>query len=131
MNDYVLFFDEVDVSRIQQVGGKGANLGELCKAGFPVPEGFCITTRAYLDFIQSGREMDSLLDELNCLNPDDLDGLREMGRRIRDHLTRLEIPGEIKNAVTKAWESTARAYPKMLGLFVYGPRHFLPDQKRI
>jgi rifampicin phosphotransferase len=111
MNDYVLFFDEVDVSRIQQVGGKGANLGELCKAGFPVPEGFCITTRAYLDFIQSGREMDSLLDELNCLNPDDLDGLREMGRRIRDHLTRLEIPGEIKNAVTKAWESTGKQYP--------------------
>ncbi|MDP9280955.1 MAG: PEP-utilizing enzyme [Chloroflexota bacterium] len=29
-------------------GGKGANLGELIHAGFPVPDGFVITTDAYL-----------------------------------------------------------------------------------
>ena len=28
-------------------GGKGANLGELIRAGFPVPDGFVITTAAY------------------------------------------------------------------------------------
>lgn len=28
-------------------GGKGANLGELIRAGFPVPDGFLITTAAY------------------------------------------------------------------------------------
>ncbi|MGH3752235.1 MAG: PEP/pyruvate-binding domain-containing protein [Pseudonocardiaceae bacterium] len=29
------------------VGGKAANLGELIRAGFPVPPGFCVTTAAY------------------------------------------------------------------------------------
>ena len=28
-------------------GGKGANLGELMRAGFPVPQGFVVTTAAY------------------------------------------------------------------------------------
>src|SRR5690242_18174423 len=28
-------------------GGKGANLGELVAAGFPVPDGFVVTTAAY------------------------------------------------------------------------------------
>ena len=28
-------------------GGKGANLGELIAAGFPVPDGFVLTTAAY------------------------------------------------------------------------------------
>ena len=28
-------------------GGKGANLGELVRAGFPVPDGFVVTTGAY------------------------------------------------------------------------------------
>ncbi|HYY54286.1 MAG TPA: PEP/pyruvate-binding domain-containing protein [Candidatus Dormibacteraeota bacterium] len=28
-------------------GGKGANLGELVRAGFPVPDGFALTTEAY------------------------------------------------------------------------------------
>lgn len=29
------------------VGGKAANLGELLRAGLPVPDGFCLTTDAY------------------------------------------------------------------------------------
>ncbi len=29
------------------VGGKAANLGRLMRAGFPVPDGFVVTTRAY------------------------------------------------------------------------------------
>jgi len=32
------------------VGGKGANLGEMTRAGLPVPPGFCITTEVYRDF---------------------------------------------------------------------------------
>lgn len=32
---------------IPLAGGKGANLGELIRAGFPVPEGFVVTTAAY------------------------------------------------------------------------------------
>lgn len=33
------------------VGGKAANLGELVRAGFPVPPGFVVTTRAYADVV--------------------------------------------------------------------------------
>ena len=32
-------------------GGKGANLGELTYAGFPVPAGFVVTAGAYLDAV--------------------------------------------------------------------------------
>ncbi|MDQ4010010.1 MAG: PEP-utilizing enzyme [Actinomycetota bacterium] len=32
---------------LRVVGGKAANLGELIRAGFPVPPGFCLTTAAY------------------------------------------------------------------------------------
>jgi phosphohistidine swiveling domain-containing protein len=34
------------------LGGKGANLSALVDAGFPVPDGFVVTTEAYLDFIE-------------------------------------------------------------------------------
>jgi len=33
------------------VGGKAARLGSLIGAGFRVPRGFCITTKAYDQFI--------------------------------------------------------------------------------
>lgn len=43
----ILFFDEFGSDRADKVGGKGANLGECTRAGFPVPAGFVVTTEAY------------------------------------------------------------------------------------
>ena len=38
---------------IALVGGKGAKLARLAQAGFPVPDGFVITTAAYQAFLAS------------------------------------------------------------------------------
>ncbi|MFE5410668.1 PEP/pyruvate-binding domain-containing protein [Microbacterium sp. NPDC056569] len=38
---------ELSADDIAAVGGKAANLGELIRAGFDVPPGFCVTTEAY------------------------------------------------------------------------------------
>src|SRR2546427_11679660 len=38
---------EVDRGAVALAGGKGANLGDLARAGFPVPNGFVLTTHAY------------------------------------------------------------------------------------
>jgi pyruvate,water dikinase len=40
--------DEVSAADIDAAGGKGANLGELTRARFPVPGGFRLTTEAYV-----------------------------------------------------------------------------------
>ena len=34
-----------------RVGGKAANLGRMLAAGLPVPMGFCITTKAFEEFL--------------------------------------------------------------------------------
>src|SRR5881409_1704061 len=39
--------DELTAADLPEAGGKGANLGELRRASFPVPDGFVITTAAY------------------------------------------------------------------------------------
>jgi pyruvate,water dikinase len=43
----ILSLDELTAADLPEAGGKGANLGELRRAGFPVPDGFVITTVAY------------------------------------------------------------------------------------
>ncbi len=64
MEKYVLYFNEIDKNNLPSVGGKGANLGEMTKAGFPVPQGFCVSTWAYQTFIQTSSEMSKLFDLL-------------------------------------------------------------------
>ncbi len=44
---FIKHFSEIDESDLPHVGGKGLNLGKLTRAGFPVPQGFCVTTDAY------------------------------------------------------------------------------------
>ncbi|MGZ3147501.1 PEP/pyruvate-binding domain-containing protein [Lentzea chajnantorensis] len=44
---FVRDFEEIDGTMAAVVGGKAANLGELTRAGLPVPQGFCVTTDAY------------------------------------------------------------------------------------
>ncbi|MBI2028051.1 MAG: hypothetical protein HYT07_00445 [Candidatus Levybacteria bacterium] len=47
---FIKNFNEININDITTVGGKGASLGELSNAGFPVPSGFVITTYAYQQF---------------------------------------------------------------------------------
>ncbi|AWE42251.1 PEP/pyruvate-binding domain-containing protein [Actinobaculum sp. 313] len=49
----IAWFDEADAGNAQRVGGKALHLAECARAGFPVPRGFCITTRAYRETLGS------------------------------------------------------------------------------
>ena len=88
---YALPFTEIDATRTALVGGKGANLGELTKAGFPVPSGFCVTTAAYREFVATSAELDALLDELSGVRADDLTRIGVLGGCIREHLASLAM----------------------------------------
>ena len=86
----ILFFEEIDRSMLSQVGGKGANLGEMTQAGFPVPEGFCLTTEEYDAFSEglelesmSGEEARSILEK-RSLSGEQISGLEESLARFDD-----------------------------------------------
>ena len=46
---HVVGLDAVRRCDVDLVGGKGANLGEMIAAGFPVPAGFVVTSAAFLE----------------------------------------------------------------------------------
>jgi phosphohistidine swiveling domain-containing protein len=50
---FVMPLSDLGRDDIAVAGGKGANLGELVRAGLPVPEGFVVTTAAYATVISS------------------------------------------------------------------------------
>ncbi len=104
MSAYVMHFNEVDRTNLPEVGGKGANLGEMSKAGFPVPSGFCITTSAYRDFIAASNEIERFLDLLDQLKPDQQDEISKLGKLIRDHLLTIPIPQIIESSILDAWK---------------------------
>jgi pyruvate,water dikinase len=67
----IVSLDEITNSQIDTVGSKAANLGEMLQAGFPVPDGFVLTTDAYESFMTAnGLNNESSYDDvLNALMP--------------------------------------------------------------
>lgn len=56
---FIKHFSEIDEADLSHVGGKGLNLGKLTRAGFQVPQGFCVTTDAYRFSVQGLSEQNA------------------------------------------------------------------------
>jgi pyruvate,water dikinase len=100
---YILRFSEVGKDDIPQVGGKGANLGEMVGAGLPVPPGFCITAQAYQDFLLDGSLLEPIDEILADMQPDNMEDVKSRSEKIRDLITESAIPAEIEQGITEAY----------------------------
>jgi pyruvate,water dikinase len=100
--DAIRWFSEIGLADAALVGGKGANLGELSRAGFPVPPGFVVTSAAYLDAVQASGARSRLAA---LLRETGVDG-RALVRAHHIALAKIvdtEIPAATVAAVTAAY----------------------------
>ncbi|UUZ86219.1 hypothetical protein LJK88_24095 [Paenibacillus sp. P26] len=110
MDVYVLDFGRIDKGDLPLVGGKGTNLGELSRAGFPVPSGFCVTTEAYRAFLEQSGEMAGFFKQLDGIKADDLQEIAVLGKSIRDHLLSVPIPEAVRSAVASGLRHSGSEY---------------------
>jgi rifampicin phosphotransferase len=101
MHTYVLYFQEIDRTKFMVAGGKGANLGELSGInGIQVPEGFCVTTKAYKKITENNQELNSLLNELARLKAEERENVSEISAKIRTVIESIPISKDIAEEIT-------------------------------
>ncbi len=93
--------DEVGSRDLAVVGGKAANLGELRRGGFAVPDGFCVSAPAYA----AAADAAGLLGLLAAGDTD------RLGERARSVLLGAPVPDEIVAAVTGAYAALGADVP--------------------
>ncbi|HEX6965011.1 MAG TPA: phosphoenolpyruvate synthase [Gemmatimonadaceae bacterium] len=101
-------FAQIGRTDVPLVGGKGANLGEMLRAGLPVPPGFVLTIDAYHRFYEHG---ELAADVAACLAPvdvDDPDSLQRASRALRDLVLATEIPDDLRSTIVDAYHALAR-----------------------
>ena len=79
----VAWFGELSKKDVALVGGKGANLGELNRAGIPVPSGFCVTADAYFRFLDAADLRPRIEELLRDLDVNDSPRLQETSNEIK------------------------------------------------
>lgn len=101
-NTYTLFFNEINKKDLPLVGGKGANLGEMTQAGFPVPNGFCVTTEAYKEFIKFN-DLSGFISHV--IKDANLDNISQIGEQLREKVKKSILPEKVSQEITKAIEN--------------------------
>src|SRR5688572_5460901 len=84
-------------------GGKGANLGELIRAGFDVPPGFVITTAAYDLLLQTNGLQAIIQDQLVSLQVANPESVDEFSRVIGDAIRDASIPHPVVDSTLQAY----------------------------
>ena len=98
----VLPLGAIDASMLAAVGGKAANLGELERAGLPVPAGFCLSTAAYAA-VAEGARLEPIVDELAGVPADDADGLNACAGAARERLLAAAVPSAVAEALVEGY----------------------------
>ena len=100
----VLHFSEVGIGDVPDVGGKGASLGELLRAGIRVPTGFAVTTAAFrrtVEHLTVGGQ--TVPERVAALDPADGEGIAAGTAEIRAVLESAPPPAEVADAVAAAY----------------------------
>nr|WP_310051689.1 PEP/pyruvate-binding domain-containing protein [Arthrobacter ginsengisoli] len=100
----------VGAELLPDVGGKAANLGELMRAGLPVPAGFCLTTQAYRR-ATSPAGLDGVHADLAATAPDDLPRLAGLAAAARRLVLAADVPPDIAEAVRDAYAALGTDTP--------------------
>ncbi len=103
----ILWIEEARSSDIQLVGGKAASLGELARAGMPIPPGFVITSEAYRIFLEETGLKTKIVEILKDANVNNREWLEKVSAQLRKLIIEAPIPKKIEEVVKTSYRKLA------------------------
>lgn len=116
MLNYTMNLGELNIDSLPKAGGKGANLGELIKAGLPVPPGFVVATNAYRAQLEEAGLRERIAQRLAQLKEQDITSIRQASNDISAWLEKAPMPAKVMEEVKRAFKrlsAETRQYTKL------------------
>ena len=107
--DFIRSFAELGSGDVDYAGGKGANLGELTRAGLPVPAGFVVGAPAYAAFCQETGLRGRLDELLAGVDVEDGAALEAASAAARQAVIDASMTKPLREAILGAYRDLAAA----------------------
>ncbi len=101
--EYIKWFSEISNKDVSTAGGKGASLGEMYNAGFPVPPGFVITAQGFDYFLKSTGVKDKIKALVDSIEMENTQELTKRSNEIRALIESQELPSDLKQEILEAY----------------------------
>lgn len=104
----ILWFKDINHTNLAQVGGKGANLGEMVQAGFPVPDGFVVTAQAYFRFIKENSLEQKIRQILKSLDVNKSQDLQKAAKEVQKVILQAKMPADLAKEIETAYNKLGK-----------------------
>jgi len=107
---FVKFLKDLSKKDLNDVGGKGANLGEMFNMDLPVPDAFVVLSGAYKHFIEKNKLNSVIFDILKKTDVNNSEELQKNTEKIRNMVLKAKIPKEILDDIKEAYKILSKEY---------------------
>lgn len=115
MTKNILWFTEIGMNDVAQVGGKNASLGEmvsnLSDAAVSVPGGFATTADAYRDFLLADGLYERIRSTVEELDVTDVAELARVGANVREWIENQPLPAAFETDIRSAYDALVGGDP--------------------
>jgi len=108
MPEGIKWFKELSKGDVGIAGGKGANLGEMTRAGLPVPPGFTVTTPAYRRFTEATGILGQMKELIQDLDVDDNAALLQAAEDAKRIVVAAEMPKDVAKLIADAYKKLCK-----------------------
>jgi pyruvate,water dikinase len=100
---YISWFRDIGLDDRPKVGGKGASLGELHRAGINVPPGFVVRTAAFEGFLDALERRRALRARVEGLAAEDLEAMAAVSRELRTRIEEAPLSSDLQQEILDAY----------------------------
>lgn len=102
----VYSFEELDKGSLSIAGGKGANLAEMTRKGFPVPPGFCVSVQAYFEFLKTNNLSAEINNSLKTImDYEDSESIENCSDQIKKLIMKTPMKKSIETEILSNYEN--------------------------
>jgi pyruvate,water dikinase len=116
---FVLPIERLSLENAPEVGGKAANLGEVCnRANLPVPPGFAVTAYGYQLFLDYNELSELIERKLKALDINNTDALMAVSQEIQNRIMDADLPSDLQSSILQAARDLHETVPAEFKLAV-------------
>jgi pyruvate, water dikinase len=108
---WVVWFKDLPPKSSAIAGGKGASLGDIARAGLPVPPGFVVSAEGFRTFLESTGGVQVILNSMNGLDVHAETQLARAAENIRAFIFSKSLPDELEKVVRSAYNQFGNQVP--------------------
>lgn len=110
-SEIIGWFADVGLADRPTVGGKGGSLGEMTRAGIPVPPGFVVRTAAFERFLHALEKEGAIRPKVESLAGEELEKITALSRQVRARLESAPLPDDVNAEILAAYAELCGSAP--------------------